>query len=206
MNATCKQLNHLLTLLRASCKQVSHANDEPSGKGQKMRRKIRGAVYDTDSAKEIASWPSVVADEVSDYLYRTKSGKYFTFEFNEYDNEYDRGIDYGIHPKSRQEAIAIACRALGVEKARQIFEPDGGEEKTMSVRVSARTYNTVRDVAAERGVSMGQYIEELVNEGGSIDGEAELFERLAEEERERVEREKQAAEHFAKLRGEDAEG
>jgi len=153
----------------------------------------------------MASWPSAVADEVSDYLYRIKSGKYFTFEFNEYDNEYDRGIGYGIHPKSRQEAITIVCRALGVKKARPLFEPGGGEEKTMSVRVSARTYNIVRDVAAERGVSMGQYIEELVNEGGPIGGEAELFERLAEEEHERVEREKRAAECFVELRREDAE-
>lgn len=165
-----------------------------------MKRKIRGAVYDTDTAKEIASWPSAMTDQMNDYLYRTKSGKYFTYEFDEYFDKYefDHGIDYCIHPKSRQQAIEIACRILGVEKARPLFEPDSGEEKTMSVRVSARTYNTVRDIAAERGISMGQYIEELVNEGGPIDGEAELFEQLAEEECQRNEAIAKADEIFAR--------
>ena len=171
-----------------------------------MKRKIRGAVYDTDAAKEIASWPSSIDDGMSDHLYRTKSGKFFTYELDEYHDEYENGIDYDIHPKSRQEAIAIACRTLGVGKARPLFEPDDGERRTMSVRVSTRTYNTVRDVAAERGISMGQYIEELVNEGGPLTGETELFEQLAEEEREQKERERLAAEHIAKLRRENARG
>ena len=171
-----------------------------------MKRKIRGAVYDTDTAKEIASWPSAITDDVSDYLYRTKSGKYFTYEFHEYDNEFEHGIDYNIHPKSRQEAITIACRTLGVENARPLFKPDNGGEKTMSVRVSASTYNIVRDVAAERGISMGQYIEELVNEGGAMNGDAELFERLAEKERERIERERLVKEYCEKLQIENPEG
>ena len=162
-----------------------------------MKRKIRGAVYDTGTAKEIACWPSAITEDINDYLYRTKSGKYFTYEFNEYDNEYDSGIDYDIHPVSRQQAIEIACYWLGVETARPLFEPDDGTEKTMSVRVSSRTYNTVRDIAAERGISMGQYIDELVDEGGSAGDDAALFDRLAEEERDRKAREELVKELFA---------
>ena len=149
-----------------------------------MRRKIRGSVYDTETAKEIArsehpEWP-----EVFMCLYRTKSGKYFTLEFDDrWDDEYGEPREpYSIVPKSRREAIETACEILGVERARALFvsnRPDA--ERTLSVRVSERAYNIIRDVAAERGLSMGQIIEELVNEGEPFGDDSATFDEIAKE-------------------------
>lgn len=151
-----------------------------------MKRKIRGAIYDTETAKEIARWPGEI-DEVEDCLYRTKSGKYFTVELNtnlihDYPNE-----PYEITPLSRREAIYLASEVLGLDKARPFFEDEEEGEKTLSVRVPGRVYNILRDVAAERGTSMAKLIEELVNEGEPFGDDAETFDQIAKNERAREE-------------------
>ena len=148
-----------------------------------MKRKIRGAIYDTDTANEIARWPGEL-DEVEDSLYRTKSGKYFTVEVNTYLLPEE---PYQITPLSRREAIFLASEVLGLEKARPFFEDEEEGEKTLSVRVPARVYNILRDVAAERGTSMAKLIEELVNEGEPFGDDAETFDQIAANEREREE-------------------
>lgn len=148
-----------------------------------MKRKIRGAIYDTETATEIAHWPGEL-DEVEDRLYRTKSGKYFTVEVNTNllpDDPYD------IVPLSRREAIYLASEVMGLDKARPFFEDEEEGEKTLSVRVPTKVYNILRDVAAERGTSMAKLIEELVNEGEPFGDDAETFDQIAKNERAREE-------------------
>lgn len=147
-----------------------------------MKRKIRGAVYDTEVAQEITQWESVI-EGVNDTLYRTKSGKYFVCEVAYVDDERheEAGYEYVISPVSRADAIRRACDTLGVEAARPLFQDsrDGGLRQ-LNARVSSRTHEILRNVAAERGVSIGRVIEELVNEGEPFGDDNVVFDEIAQ--------------------------
>ena len=165
-----------------------------------MKRKIRGAVYDTEAAQEIAKWESEL-EGVDDILYRTKSGKYFVCEVAYVDDEYrDKpGYDYVITPVSRADAIRRACDSMGVEAARPLFQDsDAGGVRQLNVRVSSRTHEILRNVAAERGVSIGRVIEELVNEGEPFGDDNVVFDEVAERHRFYEEMERKAREIMGK--------
>lgn len=165
-----------------------------------MRRKIRGAIYDTDTAQEIARWEGDL-EGVDDVLYRTKSGKYFVAKAQYVDEDYMERGEYQIiiAPESREDAIRLACGALGVDAAKAYFQDEGdGEVRQLNVRVSARTYGIIRDEAAKRGVSMATIIEELVNEGSSFGDDSAIFNEMVEEERQRKEARRRALEAAGK--------
>lgn len=148
-----------------------------------MRRKINGALYDTEKADELARWGNEVSEEYEnqfDALYRTKSGKYFTSELCLDCEE----PGYKIHPKSQAEAMRLACWELGIEAARPLFAPGPeGDSAQKMMRVSGRAWRVIRDIAAERGVSMAAVVDELVNEGEPFGDERVVFDEVAEQER-----------------------
>lgn len=162
-----------------------------------MKRKINGAVYDTEKAELLARWSNEVSDEHPneyDGLYRTKSGKYFTYEL-----ELDFGEPgYRINPKSQGEAMRLACRQLGIDAARPLFVSGPEDDSaTKMLRVSGRAWRVIRDIAAERGDSMAAVVDELVNEGEPFGDERVVFDEIAEQERP-YEELRRKAEEFAK--------
>lgn|GEM_PF-2393402 len=140
-----------------------------------MRKQIRGVLYDTGTAREVARWESEV-EGVDEVLYRTKSGKYFILAVRPH-------IDRGSHvivPVERSRAIWLACSALGEEAARALFAGEGaGGVRTLSVRVSERTYSIIREEAAARGVSMGAIVEEMVGDGERLSAGGPSFDDVA---------------------------
>jgi len=148
-----------------------------------LKRKINGAVYDTEKAELLACWATEASDghpNERDGLYRTKSGKYFTCEL---------GLDsgnpgYRIYPKSQGEAMRLACRQLGIDAARPLFVSGPEDDSvTKMLRVSGRAWRVIRDIAAERGDSMAAVVDELVNEGEPFGDERVVFDEIAEQER-----------------------
>lgn len=141
-----------------------------------MRKQIRGVLYDTDTAREIARWESDI-EGVDEVLYRTKSGKYFILAVRLH-------VDSRTHvivPVERSRAIWLACSALGIEESRPLFDVEDREgTRPLSVRVSERTYSIIREEAAARGISMGTVIEEMVGDGDSLGGAVPSFDDVAE--------------------------
>ena len=62
------------------------------------------------------------------------------------------------------------------------------------MRVSSRTHEILRNGAAERGVSIGRVIEELVNEGEPFGDDNVVFDEVAERHRFYEEMERKARE------------
>jgi hypothetical protein len=125
-----------------------------------VRKILNGAVYDTETAKLIIESEHEEVPEDVFLLYRKKSGKYFKTVLACGYKEYEMVI----RPISRQDAIIEACRMLSVAKARELFNEDEDNSlKQMNVRVTAHTYNIIRDTAAECNISMGAVLEDIVN-------------------------------------------
>jgi hypothetical protein len=126
-----------------------------------MRQIICGSVYDTDTAHELYSTNS---DNPVDCetLYRSKSGKFFDYFFNECSDK----PCMSITPLSRQGALIWAFRATGnLNEAKRIvgFDEDITGTKQISVRIPMRTYRILRETAAERNMSMASIIEEMAD-------------------------------------------
>ena len=141
-----------------------------------MKRKMHGAVYNTETATKIASWKRSDFERREECLYRTKSGKFFRTEYviEDVSGSKRKEAKLVIRPLSRADAIRLTCQMFGVSHARLLFyerEPEGGMQ--VNACVSLRTHRILRAVASERGISIGKLIDELVEKSDLFDeGEA----------------------------------
>lgn len=140
-----------------------------------MKKIISGKVYDTYTAKELASWSNMadVLDfhQFSEMLYRKKTGEYFLhgeggpmtkYAVAEGSNSWRGGSR--IMPLTFAEAREWAEKHLDGDEYEKIFGAVTEDESRVQVcySLSAATVETIKRRAAEAGISASEYIDNLV--------------------------------------------
>lgn len=112
-----------------------------------MKKIINGKVYDTNTAKLIGSWDA-------ETLYQKKTGEFFLFGNR-------------IMPLSYDSAREWAEEHLDVEDYINLFfaESKGDDSKTrLNLYVSTSVAASLKNEAAKRNISIGDFIIILLNE------------------------------------------
>lgn len=141
-----------------------------------MKKIINGKVYDTDTAKKVASWYSSYARNDFHYyeeeLYQKKTGEFFLYGEGNAASPYRRSCGQNewcgsekIMPMTFKEAQEWAEEHLDGEDYCEIFgEPDeDSEDVLLGIRVSATAAAKLRRIAAETGKPQNRIVEELIN-------------------------------------------
>jgi hypothetical protein len=133
-----------------------------------MKRISSGAVYDTETSKELGSWKHGKSSEA---LYITKSGKYFLYcedgsilklMITREDGTWAKGID--ILPLTIEKAMMWAKEKLSYNEYSTIFgEQNNLDEKvTLNLTVSIGCKTKLERARSETGKSISQIVSELV--------------------------------------------
>ena len=141
-----------------------------------MKKIINGKVYDTDTAKKVASWYSSYARNDFHYyeeeLYQKKTGEFFLYGEGNAASPYSKSCGQNewcgsekIIPLSFKEAQEWAEKHLDGDEYCDIFgEPDeGSEDVLLGIRVSATAAAKLKRIAAETGKPQNRIVEELIN-------------------------------------------
>ena len=141
-----------------------------------MKKIINGKVYDTETAKKVASWYSSYARNDFHYyeeeLYQKKTGEFFLYGEGNAASPYSRSCGQNewcggerIEPLTFKEAQKWAEKHLDGDEYCEIFgEPDeDAEDVTLGVRVSAAAAAKLKRISAETGKPQNKIIEELIN-------------------------------------------
>lgn len=140
-----------------------------------MKKIISGKVYDTETAKELASWSNMedVRDfhQFSERLYRKKTGEFFLHGEGGPLTQYAQTVGTNswrggerIMPMTYKEAQEWAEEHLDGEDYEEIFGAVTEDESRVQVcySLSAATVEAIKRKAAELGISASAYIELLV--------------------------------------------
>lgn len=140
-----------------------------------MKKIINGKVYDTEKAKEMASWSNGGTwrdfSHVEETLYRKKTGEYFLFGEGGPMTQYAERVEQNgwsggsrIMPMTYAEATKWAEEHLDGDDYEAIFgEVVEDESKvTVTYRLSASTVETVKRRAAEAGIGISEYLESVL--------------------------------------------
>lgn len=140
-----------------------------------MRKVIRGKRYDTDAAREIATWTRGSRRDfayVEETLYRKRTGEYFVWGAGGPETRYAERV--GLSSWQGGEAIV----PLTYEEARQWMEEkatadeyeaefgeigEGGDAVTISVRVSEGAKAKLAREAARTGETQSEIVERLIS-------------------------------------------
>ena len=139
-----------------------------------MKKVINGRVYNTETAKRLASWDNGLSYTdfayCSETLYLTKSAAYFIHGEGGGNSRYGEwhgnsgGPGSQIVPLTRQEAIEWAEKLTGDEYENLFGNPEesnGRTVVTMSISVDAK--NKLQRASEETGKSMSKIIDDLAN-------------------------------------------
>ena len=142
-----------------------------------MKKIINGKVYDTETAKKVASWYSSYARNDFHYyeeeLYQKKTGEFFLYGEGNAASPYSRSCGQNewcggerIEPLTYKEAQKWAEEHLGGEEYCEIFgEPDeSGEAVTLGLNVSAAAAAKLKTEAAKLGIPQGKLLERWILE------------------------------------------
>lgn len=143
-----------------------------------MKKIINGKVYDTETAKKVASWYSSYASNDCHYyeeeLYQKKTGEFFLYGEGNAASPYSKSCGQNewcgsekIMPMTFKEAQKWAEEHLDGDDYCAIFgEPDeDGEDVLLGLRVSASAAAKLKHEAAKRGMTQGKLLEQWINEG-----------------------------------------
>ena len=111
-----------------------------------MKKIINGKVYDTSTAKEIGYYNDQPTGNMSEYLYRKKTGEFFVKRWDAWNGD-------SIQPISYEDAQSWLEEHGSAEQYAAVFgEPDeDSEDVTLGIRVSAAAAAKLkREAAAER--------------------------------------------------------
>lgn len=140
-----------------------------------MKKVIDGALYNTETAREIGAWTNHERGFgfVSQTLYRTKSGKYFIhgeggartqYADNCGNNVWAEGER--IEPMTAGSARKWAEEYLSATQyAAEFGEPDeaGDDKEALNITVPADVKKKLEKLRAETGKSISQIIVDLIN-------------------------------------------
>lgn len=139
-----------------------------------MKKIKNGRLYDTDTAKAVGSWDNGLCTNDFSYcgekLYQKRSGEFFIHgegnslsKYASY-NGYKSGWGERIIPISYDEAKDWAEKNLsGYEYIKIFGEPEEDDTKqVISCSLTKTAIAKLKQGAAEKGVSMSEYIESLI--------------------------------------------
>lgn len=141
-----------------------------------MKKVIKGAVYDTSTAKKIGEYDNGLQRTDFAYyeetLYRTKSGKYFVYGWGHANSKYGEwhgnsgGSGEEIRPYTYQEAVEWAEEYLSGEDYEAAFGvPDEGYyAQTISIPYEIKY--KLDKLQSETGKSISQIVIEAINKAG----------------------------------------
>lgn len=140
-----------------------------------MKKHINGKTYDTDTARKLATWRANETDwmhAVREELYLKRTGEYFLYGEGGPSSRYSRCLEdnswasgEAIIPLSLGKAKAWAEEHLDADEYEAIFGlPDeNAEGVTLSVTIPARLMAKLRQSAAERQITLTDYVVETLS-------------------------------------------
>jgi len=148
---------------------LNHRPPHAGRKGKIMKKIINGKLYDTETAKLIASRSSGGSGSFSDWsecLYKKRTGEYFLHGEGGPMTKYSRqcgdnswGWGERITPLSYDEAVEFAEKAMTADEYMAEFGPvSEGERVTLSVSLDAAVADRIRKAAAAAGISVSECI------------------------------------------------
>lgn len=143
-----------------------------------MRKVIQGRLYDTGTAKRLGKYEQ--SPYQSDFhwycetLYQKKSNEFFLHGEGNAASPYCKAVDQNecssgekIIPLTYDGAAKWAEEHLDADEYSAIFgEPDEGndEQSRLNCRISAAAHEKLKRMQQEKGGTIGEIIEKLVNE------------------------------------------
>lgn len=142
-----------------------------------MKRIIKGKVYDTETAKKVASWYSSYARNDFHYyeeeLYQKKTGEFFLYGEGNAASPYSKSCGQNewcggekIMPMTFKEAQEWAEKHLDGDEYCEIFgEPDEeAEDVALNLIISAAASAKLKKAAAQNGISLRAQLERWILE------------------------------------------
>lgn len=140
-----------------------------------MKKIINGKVYDTSTAEELGNWTNGASTSdfayVEETLYRKKTGEYFlhgvgganTCYCSRYGDSW--GAGEAIKPLKYESAQKWAEERLDGDGYEKIFGviDESGEKTNFTVSISTSTAEKIRRAAGQKGLSLSEYVESLLN-------------------------------------------
>ena len=140
-----------------------------------MRKIIKGKMYDTSTAEELAEWDNEYYgndfNRCSETLYRKKTGEFFLYGKGGARSRYasysggDVSGGEQIVILTYAEAQAWAEKHLDADKYESIFGAieDDDTDTVFSVRLPASTIEQVKRDASKAGMTIGEYVDMKLN-------------------------------------------
>ena len=140
-----------------------------------MKKIINGKVYDTETAKELASWSDGMSfrdfSHMEETLFQKKTGEFFLYgqggPMTKYaasagQNSWSGGSK--IIPLTWESAREWAEEHLGADEYETIFGEvtEDDSRTTISLSLSAGSVERAKRAAAQAGISLSAYIESLI--------------------------------------------
>lgn len=124
-----------------------------------MKKIIMGKVYDTETAKEIGYYNDQPTGNLSEYLFRKKTGEFFVKRWDAWNGD-------SIQPITYTEAQDWLEKHGSAEQYIAVFgEPDeDSEDVKICLSVSASAAAKLKREAAKRGIPQSALLEILINE------------------------------------------
>lgn len=139
-----------------------------------MKKIINNKVYDTATARELASWSSDsmdTLDYIEEALYRKKTGEYFLYGEGGPRTQYAKETGTNswssgarIMPMTYQEASDWAQSRLSGEKYEALFGvvKEDDSRRTVTYSLSAGSVDKLRRLAEQRGMSASELLDQLI--------------------------------------------
>lgn len=142
-----------------------------------MKKVLKGKVYDTETAKKVASWYSSYARNDFHYyeeeLYQKKTGEFFLYGEGNAASPYSKSCGQNewcgsekIVPLTFAEAQEWAEKHLDGDEYCEIFgEPDeDSEDVALNLIISAAASAKLKKAAAQNGISLRAQLERWILE------------------------------------------
>ena len=139
-----------------------------------MKKIINNRVYDTATAKKVASWSNNTSRRdhgwCEEALHRKKNGEFFLYGESGPSGKYAERFQgawingYSLMPLTYDEARNWAEKKLDADEYEEIFGAisDDDSRTSLNLSISAVAAETARRAAAQAGLTVSAYIEHLI--------------------------------------------
>lgn len=140
-----------------------------------MKKIINGKLYNTETAKKLAEFQSPHSYSDFEYfeeaLYQKRTGEYFLAgrgnALSKYSEVYAGASHSGerITPISYAQAQQWAERCIDADSYIKLFgDPEDSTKQAVTYSLSASAVQKAKRKASERGISISEFIEQLITE------------------------------------------